>query len=334
MKPSARAPGRLDAWATGRRARVFDNRPMSSPRKTHIDSLAIALLLACCMFWGFQQVLVKATVGEVAPVYQAFLRFVLATVAVAAWCVWRGVPLSGAAEPAGAPRAGLLAGALFAGEFACIYLGLQYTTASRLTVFLYAAPFWVALLLPRFIPGERLQGWQWLGLAAAFVGVGLALGDGLLGPANAALPRAWLGDLLGLAAGLMWALTTVVIRTTPLARVAPAKQLLYQVGVSAAALPWLSLALGESWTLQFSTFAWGSLLVQALVGAFVSYLAWMWMLAHYPATKISVFVFLTPVFALLFGAWWLGEPVTAGLVAALVLVAAGIVLVNRRPAAP
>ena len=42
---------------------------------------------------------------------------------------------------------------------------------------------------------------------------------------------------------------------------------------------------------------------------------------------------LTPAFALLFGAWWLGEPVTPGLVAALVLVAAGIVLVNKRPAA-
>jgi hypothetical protein len=35
------------------------------------------------MFWGFQQVLVKATVAEVAPVLQAFVRFALATVAVA-----------------------------------------------------------------------------------------------------------------------------------------------------------------------------------------------------------------------------------------------------------
>jgi drug/metabolite transporter (DMT)-like permease len=306
---------------------------MPQTRKPHLDTLAIALLLACCMFWGFQQVLVKATVGEVAPVFQAFVRFVLATAAVAAWCGWRGIPVSPAAEPAGAARAGLLAGALFAAEFACIYLGLQYTTASRLTVFLYGSPFWVAVLLPRFIPGERLQGWQWLGLAAAFAGVGLALGDGLLGPANAALPRAWLGDLLGLAAGLLWALTTVVIRTTPLSRVAPAKQLLYQVGVSAAVLPVLSLGLGETWSLQLSAFAWGSLLVQALIGAFASYLVWMWMLAHYPATRISVFVFLTPVFALLFGAWWLGEPVTPGLVVALALVAAGIVLVNRRPAA-
>ncbi|MFT4242476.1 MAG: DMT family transporter [Acidovorax sp.] len=303
---------------------------MTTARKTHLDSLAVTLLLACCMFWGFQQVLVKATVAEVAPIFQAFVRFALAFGAIAAWCAWRGVPLSGRAEPAGAVRAGLLAGALFAGEFACIYLGLQHTTASRLTLFLYASPFWLALLLPRFIPGEQLRGWQWLGLAAAFVGVGLALGDGLLGHANAALPGAWAGDLLGVAAGLMWALTTVVIRTTPLARVAPAKQLLYQVGVSAVALPWLSLALGETWTLQLSGFAWGSLPVQALLGAFVSYLAWTWMLAHYPATKLSVFVFLTPVFALLFGAWWLGEPVTPALVVALALVTAGILLVNRK----
>src|SRR3990167_7430711 len=87
----------------------------------------------------------------------------------------------------GGARAGLLAGALFASEFACIYIGLQYTTASRLTVFLYCSPFWVALLLPRFVPGEGLRGWQWLGLAGAFAGVGLAMGDGLFGPANAAL---------------------------------------------------------------------------------------------------------------------------------------------------
>lgn len=304
---------------------------MPFARKDHLDSLAISLLLACALFWGFQQVLVKATVAEVAPVFQAFLRFALAAVAIGLWCRWRRVPLGSAREPAGAFGAGLLAGALFAGEFACLYIGLQYAPASRLTVFLYCAPFWVALLLPRFVPGERLVGWQWAGLACAFVGVALALGDGLLGAHTG--PLAWLGDVLGLAAGLLWALTTVVIRATPLARVAPEKQLFYQVAVSTAALPFLSLALGEPWRWEFSTFAAGSLLAQALVGAFVSYLAWMWMLAHYPATKISVFVFLTPVFALLIGAWWLHEPVTPGLVLALALVAAGIVLVNRRPRA-
>lgn len=85
--------------ATGRAGAPFDNAPMPSTRKTHIDALAISLLLACCMFWGFQQVLVKATVAEVAPVFQAFVRFALATVAVAAWCLWRGVRLSATPVP-------------------------------------------------------------------------------------------------------------------------------------------------------------------------------------------------------------------------------------------
>ena len=75
-----------------------------------------------------------------------------------------------------------------------------------------------------------------------------------------------------------------------------------------------------------------ALLLQTVLGAFASFLAWMWMLGRYPATKISVFVFLTPVFALLFGALWLNEPVTINLIAALSMVATGIVLVNRKSA--
>ncbi|NUN62517.1 MAG: EamA/RhaT family transporter, partial [Burkholderiaceae bacterium] len=99
---------------------------MPFPRKNHLDPLAIAILLACCILWGAQQVLVKATVAEVAPVFQAFVRFAIALAAIMAWCLWRGVRLGSAGEPVGAARAGLLAGALFASEFACIYIGLQY----------------------------------------------------------------------------------------------------------------------------------------------------------------------------------------------------------------
>jgi len=69
-----------------------------------------------------------------------------------------------------------------------------------------------------------------------------------------------------------------------------------------------------------------------VIGAFASYLTWMWMLGRYPATKISAFVFLTPLFALLFGVLLLGETATPSLLAALALVVVGIVLVNRQPA--
>jgi len=54
------------------------------------------------------------------------------------------------------------------------------------------------------------------------------------------------------------------------------------------------------------------------------------MLRHYPATQVSTFAFLTPVFALVFGVLLLGEPLTLKLALALVGVALGIVLVSRR----
>ena len=294
-------------------------------RKTHLDTLAISLLLACCLFWGFQQVLVKATLAEVAPAFQAAIRFAGATVLLLVWCAWRGIRLFGAD---GSLRAGLLAGSLFAAEFACLYLGLQYTSASRLTVFLYTSPFWVAALLPIWVKSEKLRPVQWAGLACAFAAVVFALRDGF----SAGAASTWIGDVMALVAGMLWGLTTVVIRASSLARVSPEKLLLYQIAVSTAILPLVSLGLGERWSWDFSAFAATSLLLQTVVGAFASYLAWMWMLGRYPATKISVFVFLTPLFALLFGALWLGEAVTPSLLAALALVAAGIVLVNRKPA--
>ncbi len=296
-----------------------------TPRKTHLDSLAISLLLACCLFWGFQQVLIKATIAEIPPMFQASLRLIGATALLWLWCLARGVRLF---ERDGSLGAGLLAGALFGAEFACIYLGLQFTSASRLTVFLYTSPFWVALLLPLWVRSERLRGLQWLGLVCAFAAVAFALREGFVaGSAGTAH-----GDLLGLLAGMLWGLTTVVIRATRLSRVSAEKLLFYQLAVPSLGFPLLSLVLGEAWVWHFSPFAIVSLTLQAAVGAFASYLAWMWMLGHYPATKISVFVFFTPLFALLFGTLWLGEAVTPGLLMALATVTAGIVLVNRKPA--
>jgi drug/metabolite transporter (DMT)-like permease len=294
-------------------------------RKDHIDGLAVGLLLACTLFWGLQQILIKSTVAEVPPMWQAALRFAGATVLLCAWSAFRGVRLF---ARDGTLRAGLLAGSLAAGEFVGIYLGLLDTTASRLTVFLYTSPFVVALLLPRIAPSERLAGWQWVGLTIAFAAVALAFSEGFTG--GSVTPRQLRGDALALAAGTLWGLTTLVIRGSRLATASAEKTLLYQVAVTAAVMPFLSLARGESWSLSYSAYAWGSLAVQTSIGAFASFLAWMWMLRHYPATKMSSFTFLTPLFALVFGVTFLSEPLTVKLVLALTGVAVGIVLVNKK----
>ena len=292
-----------------------------TPRRDYLDTLAISLLLGCCLFWGFQQVLIKATLPWVSPLVQACGRFVGATVLLVLWCAWRRIPLW---QRDGTLGAGLLAGLLFALEFVCIYIGMQYTSASRLTIMLYTSPLWVALLLPLWLKHERLRPMQWVGLALAFTGVAFALRDSLTGLSS------WQGDVLSLTAGAMWGLTTVVLRTTSLVRVSAEKLLFYQIAVSAVLLPLVAFGLGETFTADYVWMGWVSLTVQAVLGAFLTFLIWMWIISHYPATKVSAFAFLTPLSAVMFGALWLGEPITTDLLMALTGVALGIFLVNRR----
>ena len=192
-------------------------------------------------------------------------------------------------------------------------------------VFLYTAPFMIALGAHWFLPGERLRGLQWLGLACAFAGVVSAFAESLSMPTRSQL----IGDGMLLLAAVLWAATTLVIKGSVLAKVSPAKTLFYQLAGSALVLPFVSLALGEPGVIALTPLVLASLAYQVVAVAFASYLAWFWLVANYPAGRLAAFSFLTPLFGVLAGALLLSEKVSSALAAALLLVALGIWLVNR-----
>jgi drug/metabolite transporter (DMT)-like permease len=302
---------------------------LTDGRSDRLDTRAVLLLVTCCALWGLNQVASKVALAEVPPLLQAALRSAGAALLLLAWARWRGLALW---RRDGTLGAGLLAGGLFAAEFACIFIGLQYTGASRMVVFIYLAPFVVALGMPFLVPTERLDRWQTLGLVTAFAGVVWAFFEGFVAPS--AGPKQWLGDALGIAAAVLWGLTTMVLRGSRLSTALPEKTLLYQLVVSGAVLGAASVAVGESWQLGgLSGITLASLGFQTVIVTFGSYLVWFWLVRHYPATRLSASTLLTPVFGLLAGVVLLDEPATPRLLAALAAVAVGIALVNRRPSA-
>lgn len=298
---------------------------MTVERKDRLDSKAVSLVLACCLLWGLNQVATKVALAEIPPLLQAGLRSVGAALLLAAWSRARGIRVW---QRDGTLPAGLAAGLMFAVEFGCIFVGLQYTSASRMAVFLYLAPFVVAAGMPFVARSETLRPLQVLGQSAAFAGVVWAFAEGFAKPA--AGPMQWVGDALGLAGALLWGATTLLVRASKLSTAAPEKTLLWQLTVSGAALLAGAAAAGEAWPAVLTMHSLVPLAFQTVVVTFASYLLWFWLLRHYPATRIASFTLLTPVSGLLAGALLLGEPVTARLVIALVAVAGGIWLVNRR----
>ncbi len=300
---------------------------MNAPRKTTLDAVALVTLVTCCAIWGLSQVAAKVSLAEVPPLLQSGVRSIGAALLLLAWARWRGLAVFGR-DGTGLP--GLVAGVLFALEFACLFVGLQYTSASRMAVFLYLAPFVVALGMPLISRQERLAPAQWAGLVVAFGGVVWAFAEGFVAPAVG--PKQWIGDALGMAAAVLWGATTLVLRATRLASALPEKTLLYQLVLSGVALTAASVATGEALPSTLSpTVAW-AMLFQIAIVTFASYLAWFWLVRHYVATKVAAFTLLTPMFGLLAGVGLLGEALTLRLAVALVAVCTGIWLVNRATA--
>lgn len=288
-----------------------------------LDSQAIALMLVLCLIWGLQQVVLKATAADIAPILQIGLRSGVAALLVGLLMFARGERMR---LDDGTWRPGVVVGLLFGLEFLLVGEGLRHTSASHMVVFLYTAPIFAALGLHWKLPAERLSGLQWLGIALAFAGLALAFFGRSQPPGVTPGNRLW-GDFLGLMAGVAWGATTVVVRCSTLARAPATQTLLYQLVGAFVLLLGAAFASGQT-GFNPTPQVWASLAFHSLVVSFASFLVWFWLLRHYLASRLGVFSFMTPLFGIVFGAWLLSEPIEMSFLAGAVPVLMGIVLVS------
>ena len=291
-----------------------------------VDAKAGVLMAMLCAVWGFQQVALKAAAPDMAPVLQVAVRSGVAALAVFALVLWRRE--TGALK-AGTWKPGLAAGALFALEFLCVGEGLRFTSASHMAVFLYTAPVFAALGLHLKLPEERLAPGQWVGIALAFAGVVVALAGRGAGGAEPAGRAMWIGDLLGVAAGLSLGATTLTIRFSRLSEAPATVTLLYQLLAAFGLLLAIAVLSGQT-RIAPTPLLLSSLAFQTVVISFASYLAWFALLRTYLASRLSVLAFMTPMFGVVFGVAVLGERLDLGFLLGALMILAGIALVNAR----
>jgi drug/metabolite transporter (DMT)-like permease len=282
---------------------------------------AVALMLMLCLSWGFNQIAVKLALPDIPPMLQATIRSAGALPVLLLIARLRGVKIFASD---GTLSAGLFAGLLFGVEFVLIYRGLLLTSASRAVVFLYTAPFFVALGSYQFL-GERLRASQWAGLGLSFAGVAVAIGV----PQPDVDAKVLLGDLLIVGGGALWAATTLVVKATPLLKAPPEKALGYQVALSIPILALAAWISGESLTRLPGPLALSLMAYQAIWVVGLTFLLWFGLVKTYSASKLSAFTFITPLFGVVASYFILHDTLTPAFGAAALLVIAGLYLVNR-----
>lgn len=290
-------------------------------RKDRIDATGAALLIGVSLLLGLNQVLVKLVNEGLAPLLQAGLRSAIAIVPVLVFARLSGRRLT---IRDGSLPWGILTGIFFAAEFVMLFAALDHSTVGRVSVLFYTMPVWMTLGAHVLIPDESITIRRALGLALSVAGVAVAMWGRSGGTTEL------LGDIYCLVAAMLWAAIGLIARLTPMNRAVPEMQLLYQLCVSAVILLPIAYVLGDQ-VRDLQSVHVGILLFQACVVVAAGFLTWFWVLSVYPSSDMASFSFLAPVFGVLLGWVMLGEQLTASILVALLLVSAGIVLVNRKP---
>jgi drug/metabolite transporter (DMT)-like permease len=281
-------------------------------------TLAIIAAAATGVQVGAAITATRFVADAISPTSLAFLRY-----AIGVACL---IPVIALTPRIRFARADILPIALLGiGQFglliALLNYGLKTVPAGRGALIFASFPL-LTLVFAALAGHERVTARKLAGIFLTLAGVAFALGDKITGGGGL------LGELAILASAATGAICSVLYRPY-LARY-PAFPVSAFAMMAAAAALLVPAALDDLFVApaQLSAPAWAAIVfIGVSSGSF--YVVWLWALKNIAATRVTVFLSLSPITAIALGVALLGEPVTAGMIAGVACVAAGLWVANR-----
>jgi drug/metabolite transporter (DMT)-like permease len=279
-------------------------------------------LFLLALLWGSSFYFYKVLVAVLPPVTVVMGRVGIAAIALNLWLLARGERL-----PLGEGRwkRFLLLGVL---NIVIPYILIAWSetriTSGMASILNATTPIFM-VVVAHF--GTQDEKFSWSKMAG--IGFGILGTIILVGPAALTGASAVLGEVAVIVASAAYGFGGVYSRRfkdiSPLA--AATGQI---TGAAVIMLP-LALLMDQPWSLPMPGWeAWASLAVIALVNTALAYFVFFKLIASAGATNVSLVTFLIPVFALILGALFLHEPVTAQAVGGMAVIGLGLAAIDGR----
>lgn len=290
--------------------------------KSSMPLSAVAIALFICVLFGGNQVASKIALQQFPPMLCAALAFSLSSIAlfVYAWYTDREWQVTDHIIW----RLHIISAILFVLFNATALIGLQFTLASRASIFIAMHPLFV-VVFNYFTPSREQVGWQkLLGLVLTLAGVLIVFSD-RLSPSSEA---SWIGDGLILVASALLGLIILHIRTVT-SYVSPLQATFWQMVLSVP-LFWLAASIVEFPLIfpQFSESWWGIVYMGLAVNA-IAFVVRAELFRRYHVSTVSTFLFMSPITGLCLSNLLLGDPLTWTVGLGAGMVALGVFLVYR-----
>jgi len=280
-------------------------------------------LIAVCLIWGTSWMAIKVSLVSVPPMLSAAIRFVLGTFMLA-------FMLRSRREAFPPTRLfwglGVMLGFVaFSIPFALTYWGQKQIPTGLASVLFATFPFWVAALSHLYLPAERMNIWKVVGMVLGFVGIVVIFAGDLSVEDSFTV---WgMGAII--ASAFIQAISMVIMRK----HAGPFDSgALVMVGmaIGAVSLGLFSLLAEDYSTLRFDGEVVLAILYLGTFASVVTFVTYFWLLKHIEAVFLSLTAFVTPIIAVVTGAFVLNETVSADLALGSVLVLVGILASNGK----
>ena len=282
------------------------------------------------LLWGSTYLGIKYAIDTIPPLLMGSLRFLVAGGVLYVLAIRTG---DKRADPVGARQwiaALLIGGALLVGGNGGVILAEQYAPTGVVALLVATAPLWMAII-DRVVFGRRLPALVIVGLLIGFGGVAFLIGSPGSGHINL------FGAALALAAPLCWATGSVFTRHVklPIRPLVAASMEMLWAGLLFGIASILTGELGRLHWQHVSTTSIVALVYLIVFGSLVGFSAYVWLLRSAPLSLVSTYAYVNPVVAVLLGAIFVGEAVSARLVIAggIIILAVALIVVARNRAA-
>jgi drug/metabolite transporter (DMT)-like permease len=290
------------------------------------SNLKAYIALACvCFFWGTTYFASRVAVDTMPVVFVSGIRCILAGLLLSTY-------FFGIKKHTLPPLREILImsfnGFLMIGfANALLIWALRYMPTNTASIVCASLPFWILGLNMIFSKAEKINSQIFVGLTVGFAGLMLIFYDGLFVSPSEGFG---LGLLLAIACNISWASGMVLTKrhkTEANPFVVATVQLLF-TGVVMNLLGIMTTS-DYSFLSFGNTNAWLAILYLVTFGSITGYGAYIYSLAHLPATVVSLYTYVNPLVAIFIGWWLLDEQVNVFTWASIGLILISVYLVNK-----
>ena len=272
-------------------------------------------LILLCLIWGFNFVVMKTANFYFSPELFVTYRFGLGAIVLLAVAWFSKIPL-----PPKKLWGWIFLSAAFqisVGSMLCQY-SFKFLPAGLVSMLNYTMPVWVSVLAYFFL-SEKLTQKKIFGIILSIVGIGVLMNVNVSGKFSAML--------IPLLAAVVWAVGNVIMKAK-LTGINLVSLTTWQMVIGAILLAIYTFTVGEV-EVRWNLISAACLLYNGIIASALAFFLWAYILKNMDASKASISVLGVPVVGVLGGVICLGESLTVFMICGMLMVLAGIFLVQH-----